>query len=45
MYDISGKLVWSGTGQEIEVSKWSKATYILHANVKNKILSSVLVVK
>ncbi|MBK7788652.1 MAG: T9SS type A sorting domain-containing protein [Saprospiraceae bacterium] len=45
VYDISGKLVWSGTGQEIEVNKWPKATYILHANVKNKILSTVLVVK
>ncbi len=45
VYDITGKLVWRGAGQEIEVSKWPKATYILHANVKNKILSSVLVVK
>lgn len=45
VYDISGKLVWRGSGSEIDVSGWTSGIYSVRANVKNKILSIVLVVK
>jgi len=45
VYDITGKLIWVGEDQEIEVTKWPKGSYIINANVKNRILSTIFVVK